>query len=150
MKCSSKLVAISIAVASFVLPVTEVQAHYPPIDDVKPSTLIPSISFDRTPKTSDPTARKNLVAVAIGQQSKAVGFMNESVTLVIPSVGKRQKFTVQVEAPNGKKIALPQVESLDNGNLLLPTLSFSVRGTYKLKVVNAKVGVRIINLVVGS
>ena len=150
MKIQAMFGAISIVVVSFALPVTEVSAEYPPIDDVKRSSVIPSISYDRHPHTPNPDARRIVVAVPLGRQSEAVGFINESVTLVISSgVGRRQKFTVQIEAPNGKKIALPQVESLENGKLRLPTLSFSVRGTYKLTVVDAKGGVRIINLVVG-
>ena len=137
MKRSTRLVAISIAVASFVLPATEVAAEYPPIEDVKPSTLIPSISYDRTPASPNPDARKNVVAVAVGQQATVVAFLNEAVTQVISSVGKNQKFTVRIMAPNGQMLMLPNVVSGDNGNLRLPCLSFSSAGVFKLQVKNA-------------
>jgi hypothetical protein len=137
MKRSIIISAISIVAVSFVLPVTEVAAEYPPIEDVKPSTLIPAISFDRTPASPNPDARKNVVAVAVGQQTTVVAFLNEAVTQVISSVGKNQKFSVQIKAPNGKIIVLPNVRSMNNGNLRLPTLSFSIAGVFKLKVINA-------------
>ena len=134
MKISAMFGAISIVVVSFALPVTEVSAEYPPIDDVKPSTLIPAISFDRTPASSDPDARKNVVAVAVGQQTTVVAFLNEAVTQVISSVRPNRVFTVQIKAPNGKMLTLPNVVSGENGNLRLPTLSFSSAGLFKLLV----------------
>lgn len=137
MKHSTIFVAISVVVASFLLPVTEVSAEYPPIEDVKPSTLIPAISYDRTPASSDPNARKNVVAVAVGQQTTVVAFLNEPVIQVISSVGKNQKFTVRIMAPNGKMVSLPNVVSGNNGNLRLPCLSFSSAGVFKLQVKNA-------------
>lgn len=147
MKQSTMFVAISIVVASFVLPVTEVHANYPPIEDVKPSTLIPAISFDRTPGTSDPDARRNVVSVNVGKQTNVVVFLNESVTQVIRFVGGKQKFTVRIKAmSNGKTITLPSVRSWNNGNLRLPTLSFSRSGVFKLQVTDANGKRRTINI----
>ena len=137
MKIQAMFGAISIVVVSFALPVTEVSAEYPPIDDVKRSSVIPSISYDRHPHTPNPDARRIVVAVGVGQQTKVVTFLNEAVTLVISSVGKGKKFTVQIKDPNGRILVLPDVCSGENGNVRLPTLAFSSAGVFKLQLTDA-------------
>jgi len=122
------------------------QAEYPPIQDVKPSTVVPSISFDRTPSTVDDAARKIVSTVPAGATRTVVAYVGESFTPVIPVGGAGQRFTVRITTPGGKTVTLPSTRSIGNGNLRLPTLAISQGGVYTVKVTAANGKVRTLKI----
>lgn len=122
------------------------KADYPPIEEVKPSTIIPSISFDRTPNSISDDARRIITRAPIGSVTPVSCFVGESFTPVIPATGAGQRFTVRITTASGRTITLPSVRSLANGNLRLPTLSISQRGVYTVKVTAANGKVRTLKL----
>ena len=122
------------------------KADYPPIEEVKPSTIIPAISYDRTPASIDDAARRVVSTVAVGTVKSVDCFVGESFTPVIPGVGAGQRFTVRITTASGRTITLPSVRSLGNGNLRLSTLSISQGGTYTVKVTSSNGKVRTLKL----
>jgi hypothetical protein len=137
-------VAVSFAMAGMV------NAEYPPIEEVKPSTLVPAISFDRTPATVDPAARKVDAPVAAGAVKAVKVFVGEAFTPVIPNLPAAAKFKVTITTADGKSVTLPSVKSLNNGRLRLPTLAVSKAGTYTVKVTASNGKVRTIRINAGK
>ena len=125
-------------------------ADYPPIQEVKPSTIIPAISFDRTPATVDPAARKVDAPVAVGAVKAVKVFVGEAFTPVIPNLPAATKFRVTMTTADGKSVTLPSVQSLNNGRLRLPTLAVSKEGTYTVKVTAPNGKVRTIRINAGK
>ncbi len=125
-------------------------ADYPPIQEVKPSTVIPAISFDRTPATVDPAARKVDAPVAVGAVKAVKVFVGEAFTPVIPNLPAAAKFKVTITTADGKSVTLPSVKALNNGRLRLPTLAVSKAGTYTVKVTASNGKVRTIRINAGK
>jgi hypothetical protein len=122
------------------------KADYPPIEDVRPSTIIASISFDRTPNSISDDARRIFSPVAAGTVKTVDCFLGESFTPVIPAAGVRQTYSVRITTASGRTLTLPRVRSLANGNLRLPTLSIGQGGVYTVKVTAANGKVRTLKL----
>jgi hypothetical protein len=142
-----KLLTIaSVSLMAFAASTGVANADYPPIEEVKPSTIIASISFDRTPDSISDDARRIFTPVAAGTVKSVDCFAGESFTPVIPAVGARQTFTVRITTASGRTLTLPRVRSLANGNLRLSTLSISEGGTYTVKVTSANGKVRTLKL----
>ena len=122
------------------------KADYPPIEEVKPSTIIPTISYDRTPDSVDDAARRVFSTVPVGTVKTVVCYTDESFTPVIPGVGAGQKFSVRITTASGKTLSLPNVRSIGNGNLRLPTMSISEAGVYTVKVTASNGKVRTLRI----
>jgi hypothetical protein len=140
------LAIATVSLMSFAASAGIAKADYPPIEEVKPSTIIASISFDRTPNSISDDARRIVSSVAAGTVKTVDCFVGESFTPVIPATGAGQRFTVRITTASGRTITLPSVRSLANGNLRLPTLSISQGGTYTVKVTSANGKVRTLKL----
>ncbi len=140
----------TISLISTFVSVGRVNADYPPIQEVKPSTVVPAISFDRTPATIDPAARKIDAPVAAGAVKAVKVFVGEAFTPVIPSLPAATKFRVVITTADGKSVTLPSVQSLNNGRLRLPTLAISKAGTYTVKVTAPNGKVRTIRVNAGK
>ena len=128
------LAIASVSLMAFAASAGVAKADYPPIEEVKPSTIIPEISYDRTPASIDDAARKVVATVPVGTTKTIVTFADESFTPVIPGVGAGKKFSVRVTTASGKTLTLPSVKAIGNGNLRLPTMSISTPGVYTVKV----------------
>jgi hypothetical protein len=140
MKKSIAVIAVSLV--AFAGSAGVAKADYPPIEEVKPSTIIPTISYDRTPDSIDDAARRVFATVPVGTVKTVVGYTDESFTPVIPGVGAGQKFSVRITTASGKTLSLPNVRSIGNGNLRLPTMSISEAGVYTVKVTSSNGKVR--------
>ena len=140
----------TISLISTFVSVGRVNADYPPIQDVKPSTVVPAISFDRTPSTVDAAARKIDTPVPVGAVKAVKVFVGEAFSPVIPSCPPATKFRVVVTTADGKSVTLPSVQSLNNGRLRLPTLAVSKAGTYTVKVTAPNGKVRTIRVNAGK
>ena len=125
------------------------KADYPPVEEVRPSTIVPAISFDRTPATVDPAARKVEAPVPVGAVKAVQVFVGEAFTPVIPNCPPAAKFRVTITTADGKTLTLPSVQSLNNGRLRLPTLAVSKAGTYTVKVTASNGKVRTIRVNAG-
>jgi hypothetical protein len=144
MKKSIAVIAVSIV--AFAGSAGVAKADYPPIEEVKPSTIIPTISYDRTPDSIDDAARRVFATVPVGTVKTVVGYTDESFTPVIPGVGAGQKFSVRITTASGKTLSLPNVRSIGNGNLRLPTMSISEAGVYTVKVTSSNGKVRTLRI----
>jgi hypothetical protein len=122
------------------------KADYPPLQELRASTIIPVISYDRTPQTVNNAARRIVAPVPTGTTQTVAVFVGESFTPVIPNVGPGQRFTVRITTAGGKTITLPSVRAIGNGNLRIPTLSISQGGTYTVKVTAANGRVRTLKI----
>ena len=142
-----KSIAIAtVSLMAFVASSGVAKADYPPIEEVKPSTIIPTISYDRTPDSIDDAARRVFATVPVGTVKTVVGYTDESFTPVIPGVGAGQKFSVRITTASGKTLSLPNVRSIGNGNLRLPTMSISEAGVYTVKVTSSNGKVRTLSI----
>ena len=144
MKKSIAVIAVSLV--AFAGSAGVAKADYPPIEEVKPSTIIPTISYDRTPDSIDDAARRVFATVPVGTVKTVVGYTDESFTPVIPGVGAGQKFSVRITTASGKTLSLPNVRSIGNGNLRLPTMSISEAGVYTVKVTSSNGKVRTLSI----
>jgi hypothetical protein len=144
MKKSIAVIAVSLV--AFAGSAGVAKADYPPIEEVKPSTIIPTISYDRTPDSIDDAARRVFATVPVGTVKTVVGYTDESFTPVIPGVGAGQKFSVRITTASGKTLSLPNVRSIGNGNLRLPTMSISEAGVYTVKVTSSNGKVRTLRI----
>lgn len=133
MNSVKKAMISAVAVASVVAFAAPVNAEYPPIEDVKPSTVISAISFDRTPATVDSESRKVQSTVLPGATTSIRVFVGESFTPVIPNCPPASIFRVTITTADGRTLTLPAVRSLNNGRLRLPTLSFANVGSYRIR-----------------
>jgi hypothetical protein len=144
MKKSIAVIAVSLV--AFAGSAGVAKADYPPIEEVKPSTIIPTNSYDRTPDSIDDAARRVFATVPVGTVKTVVGYTDESFTPVIPGVGAGQKFSVRITTASGKTLSLPNVRSIGNGNLRLPTMSISEAGVYTVKVTSSNGKVRTLRI----
>jgi len=144
MKKSIAVIAVSLV--AFAGSAGVAKADYPPIEEVKPSTIIATISYDRTPDSIDDAARRVFATVPVGTVKTVVGYTDESFTPVIPGVGAGQKFSVRITTASGKTLSLPNVRSIGNGNLRLPTMSISEAGVYTVKVTSSNGKVRTLRI----
>lgn len=140
------LAIATVSLMAFAASAGVAKADYPPIEEVKPSTIIASISFDRTPDSISDDARRVITRAPIGSVTPVSCFAGESFTPVISGVGAGQRFTVRITTASGRTITLPSVRSLGNGNLRLSTLSIGQGGTYTVKVTSANGKVRTLKL----
>jgi hypothetical protein len=140
------LAITTVSLLAFVASAGTAKADYPPLQDVKPSTVVPEISYDRTPATPNADARRIVSPVPTGTTQTVSVFLGESFTPVIPNVAPGQRFTVRITTADGKTITLPSVRAIGNGNLRLPTLSLSKGGTYTVKVTAANGRVRTLKI----
>ena len=133
MNSVKKAMISAVAVASVVAVAAPVNAEYPPIEDVKPSTIISTISFDRTPATVDSESRKVLSTVSPGATTSIKVFVGESFTPVIPNCPPASNFRETITTSDGRTLTWPSVRSLNNGRLRLPTLAIANSGSYTIK-----------------
>ena len=148
MKKSIAVIAVSLV--AFAGSAGVAKADYPPIEEVKPSTIIPTISYDRTPASIDDAARKVVATVPVGTTKTIVTFADESFTPVIPGVGAGKQFSVRITTASGKTLTLPSVKAIGNGNLRLPTMSISESGVYTVKVTGSNGKVRTLRIRVSN
>ena len=132
----------TVSFISFAASAGVAKADYPPVQEVRPSTIISVISYDRTPASIVESARRVISAVPVGTVKTVEVFAGEAFLPVISGVGAGQRFTVRITTASGRSITLPSVRSLGNGNLRLSTLSLSQSGTYTVKVTSANGKVR--------
>jgi len=140
------IVGVTVSFIALLASAGVARADYPPVEEVKPSTIIASISFDRTPDSISDDARRVITRAPIGSVTPVSCFVGESFTPVISGVGAGQRFTVRITTASGRTITLPSVRSLGNGNLRLSTLSISQSGVYTVKVTAANGKVRTLKL----
>ena len=129
-----KTIVSVVAVASAVAFAAPVNAEYPPVEDVKPSTRSKEVSYDRTPGTVDPASRIVATPVGAGTVVSAKVYVGEAFTCVMPNIRPATTFRVSLTTPNGTVIQLPSIKSLKNGRLRLPTAVIAKSGTYVFKV----------------
>ena len=144
MKRSFAIAAVSLM--AFAASAGVAKADYPPLQEVRPSTINPIISYDRTPASVVESARRIVSAAPVGTPTTVDVFAGESFLPVISGVGAGQRFTVRITTASGRTITLPSVRSLGNGNLRLSTLSLSQGGNYTVRVTAANGRVRILKI----
>lgn len=140
------LVIATVSLISFAASAGVTKADYPPVQEVRPSTIISVISYDRTPASIVKSARRIILAVPVGTSTTVDVFAGEPFLLVLSGVGAGQVFTVRITTASGRSISLPNVRSLANGNLRLSTLSISQGGTYTVKATSENGKVRTLKL----
>ena len=112
------------------------KADYPPLQELVRSTLIRTISYDRTPNTPVPEARRIVVQVSAGTQRMVTAYVGEPFTIVIPNLEAGKIYTVRAYNA-GNVLVLPSVGPLKNGNLRISTMAMSTAGEYTVKVSTA-------------
>jgi hypothetical protein len=122
------------------------KADYPPNQEVRPSTIVQLISYDRTPASIVESARRIVSDVPVGTVKTLEIFAGELFLPVISGLEAGQRFTVRITTASGRSVTLPSVRSLGNGNLRLSTLSLIQGGTYTVKVTSANGKVRTLKL----
>jgi hypothetical protein len=140
------LAIATVSLISFAASAGVTKADYPPVQEVRPSTIVPVISYDRTPASIVKSARRIISAVPVGTSATVDVFAGEPFLLVLSGVGAAQMFTVRITTTSGRSISLPNVRSLGNGNLRLSTLSISRGGTYTVKVTSENGKVRTLKI----
>jgi hypothetical protein len=140
------IVGVTVSFIALLATAGVAKADYPPNQEVWPSTIVPLISYDRTPESIVESARRIVSDVPVGTVKTLEIFSGESFLPVISGVGAGQRFTVRITTASGRTITLPSVRSLGNGNLRLSTLSLSQGGTYTVKVISANGKVRTLKL----
>ena len=140
------LAIATVSLMAFAASAGVAKADYPPLQEVRPSTIIPVISYDRTPATVNDAARRIVAPVPTGTTQSVSVFVGESFTPVIPNVAPGQRFTVRITTAGGRTITLPSVRAIGNGNLRIPTLSISQGGVYTVKVTAANGRVRTLKI----
>ena len=142
-----KLFAIAtVSLMAFAASAGVAKADYPPLQEVRPSTINPIISYDRTPASIVQSARRVISDAPVGTPTTLDVFAGESFLPVISGVGAGQRFTVRITTASGRFITLPSVRSIGNGNLRLSTLSLSQGGNYTVRVTAANGKVRILKI----
>lgn len=140
------LAIATVSLMAFAASAGVAKADYPPVQEVRPSTIVADISYDRTPASIVESARRVISAVPVGTVKTVDVFAGEAFLPVISGLDAGQRFTVRITTASGRTITLPSVRSLGNGNLRLSTLSLSQGGTYTVKVTSANGKVRTLKL----
>lgn len=128
---------ISVATAVILLQTTSgiASAHYPPIDEVKASTVVKEIWYDRIPATVPSRTRKIESSIAVGGTKLIRAFRHEVFTIVVTNCRPNVKFQVTISNSLGQKLTLPHVVSTSEGRLQLPSLAMVKPGTYTVKTI---------------
>jgi hypothetical protein len=140
------IVGVTVSLIALLATAGVAKADYPPIEDVKPSTLISAISYDRTPRSVDYAARRIFSTVQGGASATVVSYLGESITPVITGVGAGEKFSVRIFTDSNRTITLPDISSIRNGNLRLPTMAFNREGMYTVKIIAVNGSVRTLKI----
>jgi hypothetical protein len=130
------LAITTISLLAFVASAGTAKADYPPLQELVRSTLIRTISYDRTPNTPVPEARRIVVQVSAGTQRMVTAYVGEPFTIVIPNLEAGKIYTVRAYNA-GNVLVLPSVGPLKNGNLRISTMAMSTAGEYTVKVSTA-------------
>lgn len=150
MNSKAKAIICTMAVALSLGTAVPASADYPPVQDVKPSTVVKELAYDRTPASVAASTRKVETNVAPGEVKSVKVFIGEVFTPVVPNCPPATKFRVTVTAADGRTVTLPAVKSLDNGRLRLPTIAITKAGSYTAKVTAPNGKVRTIRINVGK
>ena len=128
-----KTIISLVAVASAVAFAAPVSAEYPPIEDVRPSTSVKEVSYDRSPRTVSKVARR----LSVNSNNSALRvYIEEAVVILVPGQTPSTRHNVSITTPRGKKLDLPTVRSFKNGTLRLPTIAMAISGVYTVKIVS--------------
>lgn len=127
-----------------------VNADYPPVEGVKPSTKAKEVSYDRTPGTIDPASRKIEAQLVRGGTRNINVWVGEAFTPVITNLRSGLQFRVTLITPNGTVVQLPTVKVLENGHLNLPTTIITKVGVYLFKLTAPNGDVRTIRINAGK
>jgi hypothetical protein len=128
------LAITTVSLLAFVASAGTAKADYPPLQELVRSTLIGTISYDRTPRTQVPAARRIVVPVkTVGTQRMVTAYVNEPFTIVIPNLEAGRRYTVRISKA-GSVLEIPTVGPSDNGNLRFSTMAMSTAGDYTVRV----------------
>jgi hypothetical protein len=139
------LAITTVSLLAFVASAGTAKADYPPLQELVRSTLVRTISYDRTPRTPVPAARRIVVPVPVGTQRMVTAYVNEPFTIVIPNVEDGRRYTVRI-VKAGRVLEIPTVGPLNNGNLRFSTMAMSTAGDYTVRVSTANGLVRTLKI----
>jgi hypothetical protein len=127
------LAITTVSLLAFVASAGTAKADYPPLQELVRSTLIRTISYDRSPNTPVREARRIVVPVPVGTQRMVTAYVNEPFTIVIPNLEAGRRYTVRIRKA-GSELEIPTVGPSDNGNLRFSTMAMSTAGDYTVRV----------------
>lgn len=139
------LAITTVSLLAFVASAGTAKADYPPLQELVRSTLVRTISYDRTPRTPVPAARRIVVPVPVGTQRMVTAYVNEPFTIVIPNLEAGKSYTVRAYNA-GNVLVLPSVGPFKNGNLRISTMAMSTAGDYTVRVSTANGLVRTLKI----